>query len=131
MILRPLGALAALALAGCASFGQPGADELARLPVVRFGEQAPAGQPHILHYPAGVPLPVEARIHGSLLEAEARSTLNVRLTQDVYTYKQWASLDGKTWRRHGEIVTGQFEIRMPGDQNGHNPGSMRAEFNLK
>ncbi|HRH72872.1 MAG TPA: hypothetical protein PLM62_07255 [Zoogloea sp.] len=37
------GTLAALTLAGCASFGKPGADELARLPVVRFGDTAPAG----------------------------------------------------------------------------------------
>jgi len=123
--------LAALALAGCASFGKPGADELARLPVVRFGEQAPADQPYILLYPAGAPLPIEARIHGSLLDGEARSTLTVRTRQDVYTYKHWASLDGKNWKAGHEVVGGNFEIRVPGEQDGRNPGSMRAEFNLK
>jgi hypothetical protein len=39
------GTLAALTLAGCASFGKPGADELARLPVVRFGDTAPPASP--------------------------------------------------------------------------------------
>ena len=125
------GTLAALTLAGCASFGKPGADELARLPVVRFGDTAPAGQPFILHYPAGAPLPVEARVHGSLLDGEARSTLTVRTRQDVYTYKQWASLDGKNWKPGNEVIGGNFEIRVPGEQDGRNPGSMRAEFNLK
>ena len=132
MILRLSAAtLATLALAGCASFGKPGADELARLPVVRFGEQAPAGQPYILLYPAGAPLPIEARIHGSLLDGEARSTLTVHTRQDLYTYKHWASLDGKNWKTGHDVVGGNFEIRVPGEKDGRNPGSMRAEFNLK
>lgn len=123
--------LATLTLAGCASFGAPSADELDRLPVVRFGDPAPAGQPFILLYPAGAPLPVEARIHGSLLEGEARSTLTVRTRQDLYTYKHWASLNGKNWKAGHDVVGGNFEIRVPGEQDGRNPGSMRAEFNLK
>lgn len=132
MILRlATASLAALALAGCASFGAPTADELDRLPIVRFGDAAPAGQPFILFYPAGAPLPVEARVHGSLLESEARSTLTVRTRQDLYTYKHWASLDGKNWKASHDVVGGNFEIRVPGEQDGRNPGSMRAEFNLK
>ena len=132
MILRlSAGTLAALALTGCASLVKPGADEMARLPVVRFGDTAPAGQPYILLYPAGAPLPVEARIHGSLLDGEARSTLIVRPHQDVYTYKRWASLDGKNWKPANEVIGGNFEIRVPGEQDGRNPGSMRAEFNLR
>lgn len=123
--------LATLTLAGCASFGAPSADELDRLPIVRFGDAAPAGQPFILLYPAGTPLPVEARIHGSLLDGEAHSTLTVRTRQDLYTYKHWASLDGKNWKTGHDVVGGNFEIRVPGEKDGRNPGSMRAEFNLK
>lgn len=130
MILRTLSILGACALTACAGI-PPGGDEMARLPVVRFGDSAPAGQPFILLYPAGAPLPVETRIHGSLLQEEAHGVLTVRTKQDVYTYKQWASLDGKTWKPGNQVVGGQFSIAVPGEKDGHNPGSMRAEFNLK
>jgi len=130
MILRTLSILGACALTACAGL-PPGGDEMARLPVVRFGDSAPAGQPFILLYPAGAPLPVETRIDGSLLQEEARGVLTVRTKQDVYTYKQWASLDGKTWKPGNQVVGGQFSIAVPGEKDGHNPGSMRAEFNLK
>lgn len=130
MILRTLSILGACALTACAGL-PPGGDEMARLPVVRFGDSAPAGQPFILLYPAGAPLPVETLIHGSLLQEEAHGVLTVRTKQDVYTYKQWASLDGKTWKPGNQVVGGQFSIAVPGEKDGHNPGSMRAEFNLK
>ena len=134
MILRTLSILGACALTACAGI-PPGGDEMARLPVVRFGDTPPAGQPagqpFILLYPAGAPLPVETRIHGSLLQEEARGMLTVRTKQDLYTYKQWASLDGKTWKAGNQLVGGHFEIAVPGEKDGRNPGSMRAEFNLK
>jgi len=130
MILRTLSILGACALTACAGL-PPGGDEMARLPVVRFGDSAPTGQSFILLYPAGAPLPVETRIHGSLLQEEAHGVLTVRTKQDVYTYKQWASLDGKTWKPGNQVVGGQFSIAVPGEKDGHNPGSMRAEFNLK
>ena len=130
MILRTLCIFGACALTACAGL-PPSGDEMARLPVVRFGDAAPAGQPFILLYPAGAPLPVETRIHGSLLQDEARGLLTVRTRQDIYTYKHWASLDGKTWKAGNQVVGGQFEIAVPGEKDGRNPGSMRAEFNLK
>ncbi len=130
ILLSSCAALLVASLTGCASLGAPDAASLAQVPVVRFGETAPTGD-FILYYPAGVDLPVEARIHGSLLTQEARETLKVQVKQDVYTYKQWASLDGKTWLRGDKVIGGQYEIRVPGEQNGHNPGSLRAEFNLK
>jgi len=130
MILRTLSILGACALTACAGL-PPGGDEMARLPVVRFGDSAPTGQSFILLYPAGAPLPVETRIHGSLLQEEAHGVLTVRTKQDLYTYKHWASLDGKTWKSSHEVIGGNFEITVPGERDGRNPGSMRAEFNLK
>ncbi len=130
MILRTLSILGACALTACAGI-PPGGDEMARLPVVRFGDTPPADQPFILLYPAGAPLPVETLIHGSLLQEEARGVLTVRTKQDLYTYKHWASLDGKTWKAGNQLVGGHFEIAVPGEKDGRNPGSMRAEFNLK
>jgi hypothetical protein len=130
MILRTLCILGACALTACAGL-PPAGDEMARLPVVRYGDTPPASQPFILLYPAGAPLPVETRIHGSLLQEEARGLLTVRTKQDIYTYKHWASLDGKTWKPGHDVIGGHFEITVPGERDGHNPGSMRAEFNLK
>jgi hypothetical protein len=130
MILRTLCILGACALTACAGL-PPAGDEMARLPVVRYGDTPPASQPFILLYPAGAPLPVETRIHGSLLQEEARGLLTVRTKQDIYTYKHWASLDGKTWKPGHDVIGGHFEITVPGERDGRNPGSMRAEFNLK
>jgi hypothetical protein len=130
MILRTLCILGACALTACAGL-PPAGDEMARLPVVRYGNTPPASQPFILLYPAGAPLPVETRIHGSLLQEEARGLLTVRTKQDIYTYKHWASLDGKTWKPGHDVIGGHFEITVPGERDGRNPGSMRAEFNLK
>lgn len=124
-------ALVSLVLPGCASLIRPSDAELAQLPVVRFGDAAPAGQPYILHYPAGAPLPVEARIHGSLMEQDTRSTLQVSIRKDIYTYKQWASLDGKTWCRATDLIGGHFQFVVPGEGDSRAPGVMRAEFNLK
>ena len=55
MILRTLSILGTCALTACAGI-PPGGDEMARLPVVRFGDTPPADQPFILLYPAGAPL---------------------------------------------------------------------------
>lgn len=131
MIRSALTAFAVATLSGCASLGMPGADELARLPVVRYGDAAPADAPYILLYPAGAPLPVNAWVGGSLLQEEASATLTVRTKKDLYTYKHWASLDGKNWCSANSLVSGNFLITVPGEKDGRNPGTMRAEFNLK
>lgn len=123
--------LAAVLLPGCAALTRPSDAEMARLPVVRYGDAAPSGQPYILHYPAGVPLPVEARVHGTLMEQDTRSTLQVSIRKDLYTYKQWASLDGKTWCPATDLIGGHFQFVVPGDGDSRAPGVMRAEFNLK
>ncbi len=130
MIARTFCLLGACALTACAGL-PPSGEDMARLPVVRFGDTPPADQPFILLYPAGAPLPVETRIHGSLLQDEARGLLTVRTVRDLYTYKHWASFDGKTWQPSQALVGGQFEIRVPGERDGRNPGALRAEFNLK
>lgn len=124
------GIVGAWALTACALL-PPSSESMSRLPVVRYGQTAPADGQFILHYPAGAPLPVETRLHGSLLEQEARGELTVRIKRDVYVYKNWASLDGKHWQASNQLIGGHFEIRVPGDKDARNPGMMRAEFNLK
>lgn len=127
----PAIALACSALSACAGLQPPPSEEIAALPVVAYGQPAPAGKPFVLHYPAGTPLPVKTAVTGSLLEREGRADLQVSLKRDVYVYQHWASFDGKTWQRGNELVAGKIAMTLPGESDGRAPGSLSAEFNLK
>lgn len=124
-------ALIALALAGCSGMTPPNANEMAGIPTIRFGDEAPAGKEFATYYPAGIPLPVSASVTGTLLAQNAQTTLHVTLKRDVYVFRNWASFDGKTWQRSDKLVGGKFEIEIPGVRDGKNPGKLGAEFNLK
>jgi hypothetical protein len=126
-----LASLATLGLSACATLLPPSNAELAALPVVRYGDKAPSGQAFVLHYPASTNLPVEAKVGGSLLEKTDQATLQVKLKQDIYVYKHWLSLDGKNWQASDQLVGGHFKVELPGDQDGHSPGQLSAEFNRK
>ena len=118
-------------LAGCAGMAPPSPAEMAKVPVVRFGTPAPAGQDFALFYPAGTPLPVQTAVTGSLLEKNAQTMLTVALRRDVYAYKQWVSFDGKTWQRGAELIDSRHVLLLPGAKDGVNPGEMSAQFNVK
>lgn len=124
--------VALLSLTACASLPPPSQETMGAMPVVTYGQLAPAGtKEFILHYPAGTRLPVEASVTGSLLEREDRATLTVALKRDVYVYKHWASLDGKTWQRGSDVASGRFAVVLPGEADGRSPGRLSAEFNQK
>ena len=122
--------LAAFALTACAGL-PPSSQEIAALPVVKFGQPAPTGQAFVLYYPAGTPLPVTASVSGSLLERQDQAQLSVTLKRDVYSHKSWVSFDGKTWQRSSEVISGHFLVTLPGESDGRSPGTLSAEFNLK
>ena len=124
-------AAATLLLSGCAGLNAPGKDAMAQIPIVRFGERAPAGQDFVLHYPAGSALPVVAGVYGSLFAQAETATLNVRLNRDVFVYRKWVSFDGKSWLPGNEAVGGKVDLKLPGETDGNAPGQLRAEFNLK
>lgn len=128
-------AISALALSACASLSGPSAEEISRLPVVRYGQPAPAGQNFVLHYPAGAELPINAKVAGNLFEKTDQATLIVKLKQDVFMYRDQASFDGKTWSTGHHLVSGKFWLALPGDKDGQrdaqSPGELAAEFNLK
>lgn len=124
-------AAASLFLSGCAGLSAPDKDAMAQIPIVRFGEAAPAGQDFVRHYPAGSTLPVVAGVYGSLLAQAETATLNVRLNRDVFVYRQWVSFDGKSWQPGNEAVGVKIELKLPGETDGKAPGQLRAEFNLK
>lgn len=124
-------AVAALSLSACASLVPPSTSEIAALPTIKYGQTAPADKNFILHYPAGMPLPMEMSITGNLFDKDETATLNPRLKRDVYVYKTWASFDGKTWQRGNQLIDGKIEFRLPGEADGRKPGMLGAEFNEK
>src|SRR5689334_203069 len=121
---------ATLGLGACAGI-PPTGDEMAKVPVVRYGNPAPADGRFVLHYPAGAPLPVIASVGGSLMEQPAQAALDVALKRDVYIYRHWVSFDGKTWQAGDGVVAGDFRIVLPGEADGKAPGTMSASFDLK
>ncbi len=129
LIRRILVAACVLSLFGCACI-PPSESEMAKLPVVRFGEAAPA-KDFVLLYPAGTPLPVQASVGGTLMAKPDQATLHVALKRDVYVYRHWISFDGKTWQYGRHAIDGKFEVRLPGTETGSNPGVMGVEFNQK
>ncbi|NOU00209.1 MAG: hypothetical protein HOO95_01340 [Gallionella sp.] len=127
--------LIAISLVGCSGMMPPKARDMAQIPIIRFGDDAPANEEFILLYPAGASLPVSASVSGTLLAQSDSATLHVATKQDVYAYKQWVSFDGKTWQRSDKVISGKFEIFVPGTGvngiDGKSPGKLSAEFNLK
>lgn len=124
-------ALIVFSFAGCSGMMPPNAQNMAQMPVVRFGDDAPTNKEFVLLYPAGVSLPVNASVSGTLMAQSDKTTMHVTLKQDVYTFKQWVSLDGKAWQRSDKVINGKFEVYVPGAIDGKNPGKLSAEFNLK
>ncbi len=128
---RLLIAFAALFLSGCASWMAPSESSMAQVPVVRFGDAAPASKDFVVLYPAGTSLPVTASLGGTLMSQPDKTTLHVALKRDVYVYKHWVSFDGKKWEYGRHAFDGKFELRLPGTETGSNPGVLGLEFNLK
>ncbi|WP_448204039.1 hypothetical protein [Azospirillum sp. sgz302134] len=120
---------AAASLSACAGI-PPSADEMAKLPVVRYGQPAPADKNFVLLYPAGAPLPVVASVKGDLLQRTDEKTLEVSTKRDIYTYREWVSFDGKTWERGDNATSSRFEILLPGG-DGVSPGKLSASFDKK
>lgn len=131
--MKPISLLMSLALTlslgACAV--PPGAADMADVPVVRFGQAAPAGKEFVLYYLAGTPLPVVATVDGSLLAKSGKATLDVATNRDVYVFRQWVSFDGKTWTRGDSAVTGNFEVVLPGQRTGGEPGALSARFDVR
>ncbi|WP_455205901.1 hypothetical protein [Kaarinaea lacus] len=88
---------AAIGIGGCASTHAPNASSISALPVVELGQEQPDNVEYILLLRSGVNVPVTVSISGSLLTTESKVNTNVQLKRDVYLYKHWSSLDGKTW----------------------------------
>ena len=109
-----------LALSGCAQL--PAEQDLAQYPVITFGDSVPEGKPYILHFVAGKPIPTAVLIDGNLLQQTAEQTLTVTLARDIYSFKKWASFDGKHWDDARKLLAIKLDVKIPGYQyprNGH------------
>ena len=109
-------ALAALSLSGCASMIAPSAEKLAALPVVEIGQTAPADGEYILHIAAGKPIPFKLEVTGNAITRPGSAATIVASRKEVYLYKYWASLDGKTWQRTHRLFKTTLSVGL--DPNG-------------
>lgn len=119
-MLRYLGPILifGLVLGGCAQL--PADQELAQYPIITFGDPVPKGKPYILHFVAGKPIPTAVMIDGNLLQKTAAQTLTVTLSRDIYSYKKWASFDGKHWDDARKLLTIKLDVKVPSYQHPHN-----------
>jgi len=110
----PLSLLLAGGLSACAGLQrppEPGA--LEALPVIRLGQPKPVQGEYIVHLPASEPVTTTATVQGTLFEQADSKTLQVRLKQDLYLYKQWLSNDRRHWVRATDAVRGNASVELP------------------
>ncbi len=93
---------------GCAAMLPAPTDEIAKLPVVRVGDQTPQNTEYVVFFPAGVPFPVKLSASGSLFASNKQIESQVALARDLYLYKYWASYDGKTWTNSHKLLGVDF-----------------------
>lgn len=93
--------LCMMLLTGCAAMYGPSDDLLKRVPVVEIGQPEPADKHYVLLIRAGKPVPVHLTVQGPLFVQPGQATAQVQLSQSLYIYKEWSSLDGINWTHQG------------------------------
>lgn len=86
---------------GCAAMQGPPEDLLRRVPVIEVGQLEPPDKQYVLHVRAGQPVPMRFTMRGPLLLQPAGGTTQAQFAHNMYIYKEWSSLDGINWTRHG------------------------------
>jgi len=117
-----------LLLAGIAVAVPPTYDQLAKLPVIRFGEPVPDSD-YILMFPAGQPITISVSVEGSLFTKAAGAELVVTPTREYFVYRDSASLDGVTWMPRGELIKSDVQLKIPG-YNHPLPGIVKIRMDL-
>lgn len=93
---------------------RPSAEHLDELAVIPLGADVPAGQDYVLYFPAGVKIPTEVWIGGTLFASDTQQHLSVALKRDIYVYKQWVSYDRQTWLSARDVIDSDIDIKIPG-----------------
>jgi hypothetical protein len=106
--------LSVLLLGGCATMQGPPDDLLKRVPVVEVGQAEPADKHYILFIRAGKPVPIHLTVKGPLFAQPGQATTQVQLSQSLYIYKEWSSLDGINWTHQGFEGTVSFGLAPKG-----------------
>ena len=122
MVLLFLGLLATSA---CAT--PPTPSELAILPIVEFGQEAPSSGDFILHFPAGKAIPTDVAIEGDIFQAPARHVLTVKLKRDIYSYKEWMSYDNHHWVDARATLGAKLDVKIP-SYTYPKPGHIRLDM---
>jgi hypothetical protein len=120
--------LLCLLSAGFASASPPSYEQLAKLPVIRFGEPVPESD-YILMFPAGQPITISVSVEGSLFTKAAGTELAVTPVREFFVFRDWASLDGLTWVPRGELIKSDVVLKIPG-YNHPLPGILRIRMDL-
>jgi len=105
--------LLSLLLVSLAVASPPSYDQLAKLPVIRFGEPVPDSD-YILMFPAGQPINISVTIEGSLFIKAAGAELSVTPAREYYVFRDWASLDGLKWVPRGDLIKSNVMLKLPG-----------------
>ncbi len=114
--------------AGLAAASPPTYDQLAKLPVIRFGEPVPESD-YILMFPAGQPITISVSVEGSLFTKAAGAELAVTPIREFFVFRDWASLDGLKWVPRGELIKSDVVVKIPG-YNHPLPGILKIRMDL-
>ncbi len=114
--------------AGMATAAPPSYKELAKLPVIRFGDPVPSTD-YILLFPAGKPVTISVSIEGSLFAKTAGAELMVTPAREIMVYKDWASMDGVRWIPRSELIKSDVVVKVPG-YNYPYPGILKVRMDL-
>ncbi len=120
--------LLCLFAAGLAAAAPPAYEQLAKLPVIRFGEPVPVGD-YILMFPAGQPITFSVSVEGTLFTRAAATELSVNPVREFFVYRDWASLDGINWMPRGDLIKSDALLKVPG-YNHPLPGILKVRMDL-
>jgi len=114
--------------AGVEAASSPSFAELAKLPVIRFGDPVP-DKDYILLFPAGKPISIDVTIEGSLFAGSAEAELKVAPVREILVYREWASLDGVRWLPKSELIKSDVLVKVPG-YNHPQSGVLKVRMDL-
>jgi len=96
--------LLVVVLVGCSSMNTPSSSLIETKPVITIGEAGDIANDHIVFIPAGIKFPIEFSVKGTVFDEGISSKVMVSFKNDMYLYKYWASLDGKTWVKSHQLM---------------------------
>jgi hypothetical protein len=94
-------------ISGCASINTPPASLIDTKPVVTIGDVSKVPEDHIVFIPAYRRFPIMFSVKGNVFAENTSSKVMVSFKQDMYLYKYWASLDGKSWMNSHKLLNVQ------------------------